>query len=64
MAVVSRMCAFLAVHAGAGKHPYKTENLCREAICKSNGDIVEAIKVCFFFPEVLSVSFHSFSMKF
>uniref|UniRef100_A0A158Q7F5 Condensin complex subunit 1 n=1 Tax=Elaeophora elaphi TaxID=1147741 RepID=A0A158Q7F5_9BILA len=38
------MCAFVAVHAGAGTHPHKTEDVCLKAVCKSKGDIVEAVK--------------------
>lgn len=42
------MCAFVAVHAGAGTHPHKTEDVCLKAVCKSKGDIVEAVKVWIF----------------
>uniref|UniRef100_A0A1I7V736 Threonine aspartase 1 n=1 Tax=Loa loa TaxID=7209 RepID=A0A1I7V736_LOALO len=38
------MCAFVAVHAGAGTHPHKTEDVCLKAVCKSKGNIVEAVK--------------------
>ncbi|VDK71493.1 unnamed protein product [Onchocerca ochengi] len=38
------MCAFVAAHAGAGTHPFKTEDICLKAVCKSKGDIVEAVK--------------------
>ncbi|CAG9535249.1 unnamed protein product [Cercopithifilaria johnstoni] len=38
------MCAFVAAHAGAGTHPHKTEDVCLKAVCKSKGDIVEAVK--------------------
>ncbi|VDO52919.1 unnamed protein product [Brugia timori] len=38
------MCAFVAVHAGAGTHSHKTEDVCLKAVCKSKGDIIEAVK--------------------
>ncbi|VBB25793.1 unnamed protein product [Acanthocheilonema viteae] len=38
------MCAFVAAHAGVGTHSHKTENVCLKAVCKSKGDIVEAVK--------------------
>lgn len=40
------MCTnFLAVHAGAGKHVHRTENVCMEAVRKSKGNIIEALKI-------------------
>ncbi|KAK6112629.1 non-SMC mitotic condensation complex subunit 1 family protein [Brugia pahangi] len=38
------MCAFVAVHAGAGTHSHKTEDVCLKAVCKSKGDIIGAVK--------------------
>ncbi|VDN02322.1 unnamed protein product [Thelazia callipaeda] len=39
------MGAFVAAHAGAGTHAYKTEDICWNAVLKCNGNIVEAVKI-------------------